>query len=109
MGNITDELIKEYAEEAYCECIWRDKQLHREHMNTELKVKSEMNGGTLTITLRHPVKHNRVFKCAIDVYDVNNTDDFCDVITNTFLDDDNAKQEFEEIFVTRIINCLQDE
>ena len=108
MNNLTDERIKEYAQESYCDCVRDDKELHLEHMNTELKVKSEMTDGTLKITLRHPVKHNRVFKCTIDVYDVNNTDDFCNVITNSFLDDDDAKEEFEDNFMTRIINYLQD-
>jgi hypothetical protein len=117
MGNLTDEDIKEYAMEAYCICIWDSKRrhdedmkaLHLEHMKTDLKIETEREGGTLIIHIRHPTKHNRRFKCSIDIYDVFSTDDFCDVITNTIVEEQYAKEEFQSYFMTSIINRLQDD
>ena len=117
MGNLTKEVIKEYAEEAYCNCIWDSKRRndedmkarHLEHMKTDLEIDTERSGGTLTINVKHPVKHNRRFKCVIDIYDVLSTDDFCDVIINTIVEEEHAKEEFQSEFMTSVIHCLQND
>jgi len=93
--------IAEIAGEAYVMCAL-DATEQRNRMETMLKVTSDRCGGTVKIIVRHPTVHTRVFRCSVDLDDIYDAD----VRTNTIVPDE-ERDEFQENFMTCLINWLE--
>ena len=93
--------ITELAEEAYVMCAG-DAEEQRRRTETSLKVTTDKYLATVKIIIRHPTDHDRVFRCSIDLDDIYDAD----VRTNTLVPDE-ERDEFQESFMTNIINWIE--
>ncbi len=93
MGVLTHDKIKEYAQWSFDEYM---------HTNEKLTCDIEGCGGQVKVVIRHPTKHNRVFKVIFETDDIDN----CDIVTNTLVDHQ-YREEFTSRFMTYIFNHLE--